>query len=418
MSKRLMAVRAERDGVRAAIAQVEDGSVRADGTARDLTDEENAKVTDLMARDAELTRAIEELWDREQRNGRVAEIVSQIDSQENGLVRADADQIRGVKPGEYALMFLDAHLKGNPGALERVTAIHRASVAQEHAEAGYRASDVTTDLAGILPTPIVGDLVKFVYALRPTVAVSRELPMPASGKTFTRPRVTQRTTAGQQTEGSALSSQKMTVVSDTVTKTTQGGFVTLTEQDIDWTDPSFLQILFEDLAQSYAIQTDSLLAAAILAAGVTNKVTGYTPASSAWTVFYAKLVAAAQSVFTNAKQLPDTLFAAPDVWAAIVGYLDSNNRPVFPTLNPFNAAGGPMEVTNFNGSPLGLNLVVDPNFAAGACVVAASRYGEFFEQNKGLAQIMAPSTLTVDVAYRGYFATNVYANGFVSMQTA
>jgi hypothetical protein len=77
-----------------------------------------------------------------------------------------------------------------------------------------------------------------------------------------------------------------------------------------------------------------------------------------------------------------------------------------------------MTVDNFNGNPLGLKLVVDPTFANGTCVVAASNFVEYFEQNKGLASINAPSTLTVDVAYRGYFATHVRAEALCSMQTA
>jgi hypothetical protein len=65
-----------------------------------------------------------------------------------------------------------------------------------------------------------------------------------------------------------------------------------------------------------------------------------------------------------------------------------------------------------------LTLVVDPNFATDTCIVAASKYCEVYEQDKGIAQINVPSILSVDVAYRGYFATNVYAQGLCSMQTA
>jgi len=418
MSKRLNALRAERDGVQAALTAIEDKSVDALGRALEMDDEAKAEATTLLTREGELTSEIEKLWKVEEGRQASAGIVAKMEqARDNGLVRAGLGaDLTGISPGEYALEFLKANLKADPGSLERLTTIHRAQF--EQATALGRASDLTTDITGVLPTFIVGDLIKFVDASRNVVNACREIPMPPNGKSFTRPRVSQRTTAGQQTEGSALSSQKMTVTSDTVTKTAQGGFVTLTEQDIDWTDPAFLQILIEDLAESYAIQTDDVLASAIETASTTNKTTGFTPGTSAWTVFYAKLIAAATTVYSNAKKLPDTLFLAPDVWGDIVGYLDTTNRPIFPYMGPNNAPGGTVEITSFGGSPLGLNVVVDPNFTAAVCVVAVSRLCEYSEFNKGLASIAAPSTMAVDVAYRGYFAANVYAQGLSSMQTA
>lgn len=423
MSKRLDALRAERDGVRAAITAKEDATVNAIGRAEDIEPEVKAELEALTLRDNELSTEIEGIWEREQGRTDSARIVAELeDARKGALVRADGpDDLAGITPGEYALEFLRMKLKQDPESLERITSIHRAaSLAAQRDGRLFRAQDLTTDLAGILPTPIIGDLVKFVDANRYAVNASRSMPMPAGGKTFTRPRATQRTTAAvQSAEGAVLSSQKMTLVSDTVTKGTYGGFVELTEQDIDWTDPAFLQILFEDLAQSYAIATSTVMTAAILAAGVTNKTIGFTAASSAWTVFYAKIILAAVSVYTNSKQLPDTLYVAPDMWGSLVGYLDSQNRPIFPHLGPVNVPGDAISITNFQGgNPLGLKLVVDPTFTSGACVVASSRYAEYYEQNKGLASIAAPSIMAVDVAYRGYFAANCYAQGFSSMQTS
>lgn len=421
MSKRLNALQAERDGVRAALASIEDASVDAIGRATELEPEQKTKIADLLTREGELSTEIEAIWKREQNANATAEIVAEMDKARNGgLVRAAAGaDLTGISAGEYALEFLKANLKQDSGALERITAIHRAAVSARDGVI-FRAQDLTTDLAGILPTPIIGDLIKFVDSSRNAINASRNMPMPANGKTFTRPRATQRTTAAvQSAEGAALSSQKMTLVGDTVTKGTYGGFVEVTEQDIDWTDPAFLQILFEDLADSYAIQTSAIHTAAILAAGVTNKTIGFTAGTSAWTVFLAKLVLAVTAVYTNSKKLPDTLFAAPDVWGDIIGYTDTTNRPIFPgaSSGTVNVPGESITATAFGGAnPLGLTLVVDPNFAAGACVVGASRYAEYYEQNKGLATIAAPSIMAVDVAYRGYFASNCYAQGFSSMQ--
>jgi HK97 family phage major capsid protein len=286
----LLAVSAERDQVRAALKQMEADTVDSiTGKARDLTDDEDKARADLESRDGELSAEIEKLWKREERNQHVDGIVSQL-AQAQGRAQHIENVVPSITAGEYSLLWVRANLADDSEAKATLAGL-RETLARAHVDLPTygRASDLTSDLAGILPQPIVGDLIKFVDANRYVVKACRELPMPSMGKTFTRPRASQLTTAGQQTEGNALSSQKMTLVSDSVTKTTQGGFVTLTEQDIDWTDPSFYAILIEDLAQQYAIQTDTVLSAAIVTAA-TNKVTGVTPGSSAFTVFYPKLV--------------------------------------------------------------------------------------------------------------------------------
>jgi len=52
---------------------------------------------------------------------------------------------------------------------------------------------------------------------------------------------------------------------------TYGGVLALSEQAIDWTDPSLLGLVIQDLAAQYAIQTESVLTSAIEAAVTTNK---------------------------------------------------------------------------------------------------------------------------------------------------
>ncbi len=275
---------------------------------------------------------------------------------------------------------------------------------------------------GTAPVTIEGDLVKFVDANRYAVNAARLLPMPDNkAPTFKRPRVSQRTTAGSQAnEGDVLSSQRMQVTGDTVTKLTRGGVLSLSEQEVDWTDPAMLGLAIQDLAESYAIDTDNVLCDAIEAAATANDSTETILAATLPTAaaFVAAVTAASGVAYASAKRLPDTLFVDTNWWSRILGIVDTTGRPVFPPAGQsVNSHGTSDGVTSFGGiNVLGLNVVVDPNFTADFMCVAVSSLVEFYEQNKGLLSINAPSTLEVQYAYRGYVAANVYNQAIASIE--
>jgi HK97 family phage major capsid protein len=267
---------------------------------------------------------------------------------------------------------------------------------------------------GTAPETIEGDLIKFVDAQRYAVNATRSLPMPDNhAPTFKRPRVTQRTTvAVQASEGDILSSQRMQLTGDTVTKATYGGVVALSEQEVDWTDPALYSLVAQDLAESYAIATDGALCAAIEAAFAASTPTEVSD-TAASDEFIAAIATASGAVYASSKKLADTLFVAIDRWVYLASLVDGDGRPLFPMVGPQNVPGtGRGSAATFTGyNVLGLDVVVDPNFSSGVWGVARSDLIESYEQNKGLLTIAAPSTLETQIAYRGYFATNVYDDG-------
>lgn len=278
---------------------------------------------------------------------------------------------------------------------------------------------VSTD--GTSPTTIEGDLIKFVDASRNAVNSARRLPMPDNhASTFTRPRFTTNTSVAVQTnEGDILSSTRPVNVKDTVTKKTYGGVLALSEQEIDWTDPAMLGLAVQDLAEQYGIVTDDVLCTAIETAS-TASVQTVLSLTAASDVFVKGIAAAANIAYGTSKKLPNVLYAAVDRWAYIAALTDGDGRPMFPVSNVINSAGtNSAGVTSFSGlNVLGLNVVVDPNFTTGFLAVAVSNLVECYEQNKGLLTIAAPSTLETQIAYRGYFATNVYSQGFGALETS
>ena len=71
---------------------------------------------------------------------------------------------------------------------------------------------------------------------------------------------------------------------------------------------------------------------------------------------------------------------------------------------------GSQNATSWNGNPLGLELVVDSNFAAKTMIITRVGTGngdafEYYEQQKGLMSVELPSTLGRQFSYHGYVST-------------
>jgi HK97 family phage prohead protease len=274
------------------------------------------------------------------------------------------------------------------------------------------ASDKLADVPGIVPTPIVGDLIQDASMGRPVVNSSRRLPMPAAGASFIRPMVVQRTLVGKQSaELAELASQPMKIDPITVTKNTYGGVVNLSFQARDMTDPALMTIVSSDLARTYAETTEAVTCAA-LEAGATGSV------SMAAGAEIAALYEASAAVADATGQLADTIYAHPDTWAMLGGLVDSTGRPLFPTLGASNAPGTG-RADSWSMNPAGLSLVVSNGLSAGTLIVGARRYLETYENVGGQLQATNVTNLSVDVAYFGYFSELVaMGDAFVAVNIA
>ena len=264
---------------------------------------------------------------------------------------------------------------------------------------------ITTDTPGILPTPILAPVYNNFRGLRPVVDAIGAKAMPAGGKIFIRPEVTTHTSmAVQSAENAALQSGTFVVYNNQVTKNTYGGYVTISEQDMDWTDPNVLSLVLDDMSRIYANQTDDVAADALVAGATTTAVL-----SDANLLLADKVVAfvynAASTILTASNgNLPTHLFISSDVFASLGKLSDSSLRPLFPQTGPMNAYGT-MSPGSVESVAFGLRVVVDRNFAAKTMIVGDASGFEIFEQQKGAISIDNPSTLSRTIAFRGYFAT-------------
>lgn len=299
-----------------------------------------------------------------------------------------------------------------------VNAAYKAAVRKQQSALQAAAGDIlTSDTPGLLPVPVLGPLFQDLNFVRPVVSAFGARAMPNTpSKTFVRPTITTHTSAATQTEGSAVSATTMVIASNTVTKTTVAGQVTITRQDMDFTDPASMQLILNDLAGEYLIKTDDVAADAL--------VSGKTASGSTWTVtagdptsLINSLYDAAREIAEDSNYFPTHLCVSPDVWEKLGAQLDSNKRPVLGYTtdgvvgqNSLGRVGG-LGYNTMN--VMGLTLVVDNNFASGTMLVTYAPGFEIYEAQQGILSVDNPSTLSRTFSYYGYFATFVAKSSFI-----
>jgi HK97 family phage major capsid protein len=291
--------------------------------------------------------------------------------------------------GEYVMDRWRSGL-GNGEASHRLDLYHRAAAHQ-----------TTADNAGLIPTPILGPVVSFIDQNR--TLVSQLGPRQLPGQTWSRPKVTQHTSiATQASEKAELVSQKMLITKLTGTATTLGGYVNVSRQDIDFTQPGVMDIVINDLASVYAIQTEAASFTTFDAAA-TPGVAIPTGAATAGAVS-TSLWDAASKIYTATKGA-GRVFAitGPDM-LPILG-------PVFPPVNPQNAISPGLAAGDFGtgvvGQISGIPLYVSAGCGTLRILVFSTSAAEVYEDRIGALQVVEPSVLGVQVAYAGYFTPMV-----------
>ena len=299
-----------------------------------------------------------------------------------------------------------------PTAVEYLSAAIAGGTAWERMHEALRAAApdvVTSDTPGVLPTPILGPVYNNFVGRRPVVDAVGVKSMPGGGKIFIRPEVTTHTSIGASLAEMSNQSGTFVVSSNQVTKQIFGGYVNISEADLDWTDPAILSILLDDMGRIYANATDNY-AADTLASGATTT-SNFTAASVDDASYWAEWVANAAETILSASNgnLPTHMFMNPSMWAELLKLSDSSKRPLFPQVGPMNAFGN-LAPGQVNGNAFGLQVVVDRNFNAATTIIGDATGLELFEQQKGSISLDNPSTLSRTVAFRGYFAGLVIDN--------
>jgi hypothetical protein len=268
---------------------------------------------------------------------------------------------------------------------------------------------VTTDTPGLLPTPIISPVYNNFIGRRPVVDAVGVRALPAGGKVFIRPEVTTHVSIGASISEQSPSQGTLVVFNNQVTKQIFGGYVNISEADIDWSDPAILSVVLDDMGRIYANATDNY-AADTLASGA-SVTRAFANASFADPSYWTGWVGGAASTILSSSNgnLPGHLFVSADIWEGLLALSDTTKRPLFPQVGPMNAVGD-LGVNQYGGNAFGLSVVVDRNFAAGTLIIGDATGYELFEQQKGAISIDSPSTLSRTLAFRGYFAALMIDN--------
>jgi HK97 family phage prohead protease len=278
---------------------------------------------------------------------------------------------------------------------------------------------ITTDTPGLLPVPVLLPLVQDLNFLRPVVEAvgARAYPDNGQQKTFIRPTITTHTSvAAQANELAAVSATTMVIASNSVSKTTLAGQVTLSAQDISFTSGPAMSLILNDLMGEYMIASDNLAADNLLTAASSSGVWDGTVADLLKSVYDS-----AVDISNGRNWTPTHMFVSPDVWGQLGQLADTTGRPVFPFigagLTGQNALGS-ASASSWNGNPLGLQLVVDSNFAAKTMVITRVGQGqgdayEFYESIRGLQSLEAPAVLGRTMSFHGFVSTFAAIPGMI-----
>lgn len=353
---------------------------RAADENRDVSDTEQVQVDRDRGRLTELQTAIEHYTAIESQGAKVADlrrsVPATVQTTRTKVTEPEYDINREFPTiGDYAITVHRATALKDPEAIE---ALQRATAHQ-----------LLADNPGLVPKPVLGPVVNLLETSRPFISSITTRPLPA-GK-FDRPVITQHVAVGvQAAEKTLTESRKMTVGSLPVTASTFAGHLNISRQDIKWTSPSILNIVFDDFAAMYAQATCDWASGAFEASVTNVQPIAEASGPGITEAFYT----AAATALAASGAGPDTLWVAPDVWGRLGGMSTSQDVPSFPSLS----------LTGTGGNPLGLKLVVDEHFTPGTMIIGPSKYAEWYEDVDGLMQVGEPDVLGQLVGYAGFGA--------------
>ena len=309
--------------------------------------------------------------------------------------------------GEYLAAL---HIGGDTFA--KVNAAYReAARNSQSALEAASAQDLTTDTPGLLPVPVLGPVFKNYNYIRPIVSALGTRAMPnGNGISFTRPTISQHTVTGvQSTQGTQVASQTMILDANSVARQTVAGSIFISQQTMDFTDPSGMSTILDDLAGQYLKQTDTIAANALVAA---KQASGYTwnITSGDITTLMNGIYGAAANISATTNLFPTHMIVDPSTWYYLGSQLDESKRPIFPAVGAAGLNGqntlGAGNATSWSGmNPLGLDLVVDGNLPGGTMLIVHAPACEIYEAQQGMRSLENPDLLGRTFSYYGYFST-------------
>lgn len=264
------------------------------------------------------------------------------------------------------------------------------------------AADSTTSTNTGLTLPLhMQEFVTATISDRPAIdAISRGT-LPASGLSFTVPKLVDAPEVQEVNEGAAMTNQEMSSNYLTASVVKLAAKNEVTWELIDRSSPEFINELLLQLNNAYAKKSDKLVLQTIVADGT---VATATAADKAGFQSFLSTEAAAAKLSTG--KFARNLIASTDVWAAIMGYADSTGRALYMASNPQNNSGN-VSGQSLTGTVLGSNLYVDPyvlasGFIDDSCFLVVPEAITFYESPVTKLQVQLSDNGKISIQVYGY----------------
>lgn len=270
------------------------------------------------------------------------------------------------------------------------------------------ADDSTSTNTGLTLPVHLTDFITTTFTGRPAFeAVTRAGAVPQLS--FTIPKMGTAPTTASTAEGAAPSETGMTSTYDTITAAKYSSLNRVSFELLDFSNPAFENLLVQEMRKGYEKATDNALIAAFTASGV--QATGVAATAAGLQSFIAVESAAAYK--GTGGDFANRLVASTDQWAAINGYVDGSNRPLYAAQGQTTNASGAVVPTSVVGNVLGTSLIVDHNIAVSGIVDESA----FLVAPESVYVWESPTTqLRVNVLTSGEVEINMY--GYLAIYVA
>lgn len=269
------------------------------------------------------------------------------------------------------------------------------TVTQSEIQARVTADLITSDNLGVVPPAYLSEMIGIIDPSRPFLQSTRRLNTPRSGMQLTVPVLTTRPTVGVQAEEKdELTSTISEIEPTNFNPTTIGGYGDISIQLLKRSDPSYLEMYLDLLAEAYSTTADDKAVDALLAASGINTGSAIDPNDGpqfgdAWV----------NAAAVSRRLTPDRVWmSSAAVGQFIDAKSDTTNAPLYANLAAaFTAGGGP------GGSISGLQPVHVPALDDEAydIIVGPSRGFAWAEDGTYTLQVDVPARAGKDVGIVG-----------------
>jgi phage head maturation protease len=195
---------------------------------------------------------------------------------------------------------------------------------------------VTADNLGVVPPMFTGDVRETIDTSRPFLESTRRLNIPRAGMQLTVPVIATRPTTGvQSSEKAELVSTATEINAANFDPLTIGGYGDISLQLLKRSDPSYLELYLDLLAEAYGIDADDQAVDALLAQAAVNEGGTQDPEDAAFGTAWANAAAVSRRL------IPDRIWLSS---SAVAAYIDAKangtNAPLYSNIQSNFTAGG------------------------------------------------------------------------------